>query len=176
VTSNDCQSTCVSWCGCVLLHRSITQNASLTFTNKEYDDIYFVYAFWNGNYRAAPTEYQWQYPGCRVTTFQNVYRILRDIGLSPRVNVLEKTMFWMQCSKNHMHYVHRISMWTGTALIWVCRILYTVGFYPYHLQRVLNILLGDHTSCIQFCEWLQAWLQIMPDILFTGDSVNMWRY
>lgn len=87
---------------------------------------YFVYTFWNRNCRAAPTEYDWQHPGCSVTTYQNVYRILRDIGSFLWVNALEKTVFWMQCSKTHTHYVHGISIWTGIAPTQVCRILYTV--------------------------------------------------
>jgi hypothetical protein len=82
-----------------------------TFTNKEYDYIYFVYTLSIGSCRASITEYQWQYPGCWVTNF----RILRDNGSFPWVNVLEKTLFWMQCSKTHINCVQRISTWTGAA-------------------------------------------------------------
>lgn len=45
-----------------------------TFTNKEYDYIYFIYTLSSGSCRAAVTEYQWQYPGCWVTKFQNFER------------------------------------------------------------------------------------------------------
>lgn len=34
------------------------------------------------------------------------------------------------------------------------------SFYPRHFKRAQNILHGDLASCVQFCGWLQPWLQL----------------
>jgi hypothetical protein len=33
-----------------------------------------------------------------------------------------------------------------------------------------NLLRGDHSSRVQFCEWLQPPIQMLSDILFTDQS------
>lgn len=42
-------------------------------------------------------------------------------------------------------------------------------FFVYPLQRGQNLLLGGHTIHIQFCEYLELWLQILLDILFMDE-------
>jgi hypothetical protein len=44
------------------------------------------------------------------------------------------------------------------------------GLYPYYLQRVQHLLPCDHANRVQFCEWLQPWLHIVHDILFTDEA------
>jgi hypothetical protein len=61
-------------------------------------------------------------------------------------------------------------MMTGVAPTQVWRILHTSAFYPYHLQRVQHFLAEDLAPPVQYCEWLQAHLDIFLDILFMGES------
>jgi hypothetical protein len=37
-------------------------------------------------------------------------------------------------------------------------------------KTVQHLILGDHGNYVQFCEWLQPWLQILPYVLFTDEA------
>lgn len=97
------------------------------------------------------------------------FRILRDTGSVPWVNVLEKTLFWMQCSKSHINYVQRISTWAGAALTWVCRIMYTVCFYLCHSQRGLNINTGRSYQL-----YIILWMATSITTNFVWHSLHRW--
>lgn len=66
--------------------------------------------------------------------------------------------------------IHRISRLTGLTQKQVWRILHRDGFCLYQLQRIQQLLPGDHTSFLWICERLQPCLQILPDILFTDEA------
>jgi hypothetical protein len=61
-------------------------------------------------------------------------------------------------------------MWTAIALTQIWMLLCgDFFFFLYQLQKVQNLLLGGHTIHIQFCEYLELWLQILMDMLFMDE-------
>jgi hypothetical protein len=48
--------------------------------------------------------------------------------------------------------------------------LHDYGLWPYHIQKVQQLLPGDNFSCIQFCRWLEGQLQLMNYSLFTVEA------
>jgi hypothetical protein len=38
------------------------------------------------------------------------------------------------------------------------------------LKTLQHIVMGGHANCVQLCEWLQPWPQILPDVLFMDED------
>jgi hypothetical protein len=133
---------------------------------------------WNGNGRAAVVEYQRQYWHCMFphhSTFANVYRCWRETGSCPRatrehVQQRRDDSVLDAVQRSLTSCVHRISRTTGVPPTQVWRLLHSDGLYPYHLQRVQRLSPWDCVPCVEFCEWLQANLNLLPHILFTDEA------
>lgn len=156
-----------------------------------YADMVFVYSFCSGNGRAVAAVYWQQYLHCRVPyhfQFPKVYRTLRETFSFSWGNAEHEQQ---SCGEDSVldavqwsprSSVHSISMMTVT-LTQVWRILHIDGICLYRLERVQHLLLEDHAPHVQCCEWLQAHLNIVLDILFmdeaqyTCDGINnKWNF
>jgi hypothetical protein len=148
-----------------------------TYSYKEYADLVFVCGLCNGNGRAAVEEYERRYPHRMVphhSAFAKVYRCWMVTGSCPRAHrghvqqrhddVLDAVQ------RSPTSSVRRILRTTGVPRTRVWRILHSDGLYPYHLHRVQHLLPRDYAPHVEFCEWLQANLGLLPHILFTDEA------
>jgi hypothetical protein len=85
-------------------------------------------------------------------------------------NGRDKTMFWQQCSEAQLPLKYAEfpgrTVWHKHRHGEFCIIVVSTR---YHLQRVQPLPV-DHANRVWFCESLQPWLQILPDILFMDEA------
>lgn len=102
------------------------------------------------------------------STFANVYRRWRETCSCPRTT---REHFQQRRDDDVLDAVERSPTTfvraTGVPPTQVRRILHSDGLYPYHLQRIQHLLPRDYAPQMEFCEWLQANLDLLPQILFT---------
>jgi hypothetical protein len=141
--------------GCVMLQYGGLAKMPYTFTDAGYANMHFTYGFCNGNRRNAVVEHQQCYPHCK--TFNTVHRILRETGSLPQVNTEHEQQWFgkgdilVAVKWSPSTNICKISM-TDVAQTQMQRIMHHDGFYPYHLQRELHLLLGDNANQVRFCE------------------------
>lgn len=153
------------------------------FSNEEYADIVFVYGFCNGNAEQAQYEYRERFPNRRIPntkTFTSVFRCLRTNGSFPshsyslerpqrhQVNVEENVI--RQIQRSPCTSTRRISFRTGLTQSKVWRILKKEKLYPFHYQKVQNLLPRDLQIRLQFCHWLEDNYDKVNFILFSDEA------
>lgn len=152
------------------------------FDNNEYADMLFVYGFCNGNGKAAQREYERRFPGRRLPndkTFSNVFSYLREHGKFPTVAENEHH------ERRHIGLEHdildivqndpkistrRISHATNVPHSTVWRRLKKNNLYPYHVQEVQRLQVGDEVPRLAFSRWILQNNRILHRCLFTDEA------
>lgn len=153
------------------------------FSNEEYADIVFVYGFCNGNAEQAQREYRERFPSRRIPntkTFVSVFRCLRTNGSFPssshsverpqRHHVDEEENVIQHIQRSPGLSTRRIAFRTGLTQSKVWRILRKEKLYPFHLQKVQNLLPRDLPMRLNFCHWLEDNHDKVNFILFSDEA------
>lgn len=153
------------------------------FSNEEYADIIFIYGYCNGNSLAAKREYEERFPNRRIPnpkTFASVFQCLRSTGSFPSCSysvereeerrIAHEEDVIQQVQRSPRISTRRISNRIGLPQSTVWRILKKENLYPYHFQKVQNLLPGDFALRINFCQWLQENRHKVSSILFTDEA------
>ncbi|KYQ58151.1 hypothetical protein ALC60_02883 [Trachymyrmex zeteki] len=156
-----------------------------TYSNSEYADMVFVYGFCNGNALKAVREYARRFPNRRVPNrrvFMLTFNRLRETGtfsIRQENNRFQAALRRdlqagnriLQHFDNHPETsVRNASAVLGVSPQTIWRTVKGDNRYPYHIQKVQNLLPQDHWNRLNFCNW---YLQTCHnDILF--PSKIMW--
>jgi hypothetical protein len=128
----------------------------VTYSYEEYTDLVFVYGFCNGNGRAAAEEYRRQYPHRMVphhSTFVNVY----GRRLVPALELIGNTLNGSMMMMFLMQYTEAQPQMCAE---FRAQLVFPPLKYG-DIKRVQHFLPRDYTPRMEFCERLQANLDLL---------------
>ncbi|KYQ49510.1 hypothetical protein ALC60_11439 [Trachymyrmex zeteki] len=170
-------------------------NMPRTYSNSEYADMVFVYGFCNGNALKAVREYARRFPNRRVPNrrvFMLTFNRLRETGtfsIRQENNRFQAALRRdlqagnriLQHFDNHPETsVRNASAVLGVSPQTIWRTVKGDNRYPYHIQKVQNLLPQDHWNRLNFCNWnYHIWAHQNPrsvrEYKFQQEfSVNVW--
>lgn len=137
----------------------------MSFSNREYTDMHFVYGFCNGNALAAQREYGERYPD-RVTPSTQVFTRLhqrmletgcvqrpkKEVGQNIDVYVEEDIL--ARVEENPGVSTRQLASATGCSRWKVSTVLKDNKFHPYHFTLVQSLEPNDYEARVVFCRWL----------------------
>lgn len=159
-----------------------------SFTNSEYTDMHWVYAECGGNSRAAVRRYMEKFPYRRVphhSTFAAIHRRLRekgtftaqkmDTGRQRFVNTVQnEEAILNMVEENPNISTRKVSLELGISKNSVHRALKQQLLYPYHVQKVQNLLPADMLPRRTYSQWVMDRHRRDPlfcsRILFTDEA------
>lgn len=159
------------------------------FSNHELTDMHFCYGLANGNGREAKRLYEEKFPN-RVSPhhskFQKIHQHLSEHGKFYKRDssrpARERTIRTAETEENVLHQIENnpststraIAQRTRISNATVWRILKEQQLYPFHLQKVQNLLPADFPRRLDFCTWMRDKFrendQFFRKILFTDEA------
>jgi len=148
--------------------------------------MHFVYGFCDGNARAAVDEYWRRFPDHRIPSrgvFSRIHQTMRETGCLPSVavqserevvpliNTWENILEMVQRSPRLS--TRRIASRIGVSRLQVWRTLHEEDLHPYHDHRV-HLEPGDPAQCMDLCQWITAYPELLSVILFTDEASFTW--
>lgn len=150
-----------------------------TYSNVEYADMIFVYGFCNGNALEAVREYARRFPNRRVPNrrvFSLTFNRLRETGsflirnegdqfqAAIRADYRRRNCVQRHFDNNPETSIRRASAALAISRQAIWRTLKGDNRYPYHLQKVQNLLPQDYVKRLNFSNWFLE--KIRDDNLF----------
>ncbi|XP_018373393.1 PREDICTED: uncharacterized protein LOC108767823 [Trachymyrmex cornetzi] len=141
-------------------------NMPRTYSNSEYADMVFVYGFCNGNALKAVREYARRFPNRRVPNrrvFMLTFNRLRETG---SFSIRQENNRFQAALRRDLQVGNRIlqhfdnhpetSVRNASAVLGVSpqtiwRTVKGDNRYPYHIQKVQNLLPQDHWNRLNAC-------------------------
>jgi hypothetical protein len=126
-----------------------------------------MHCFCSGNGGAAVVVYWQCYPHLQNSTLENSWNHMHNSEVDwflltsecgRWTTTVEKMMFWQQCVK--LKYKYTWSFQDN----WYSRDMSIENFAPWWFLSVSPV------PTMWFCECLQPWLQVLPDILFMDEA------
>lgn len=152
------------------------------FTNVQYLKIVVWYDI-TGNLRETQRRFQRRYPNTNPPSLGRILRIcqnLLDFGSfhapvhargSGRPPVHPRRMYRLikrYFRSNPQSSTRQAARRFNVSQYYVWKLLNASGMYPYHFQRVHDIVLADYRPRVEFCNWLL--LNIHQNILWTDEA------
>lgn len=174
LTSVRAQFLSYIWIMKALIHWEIKM--CFIFTCVEYVDIIFSYGFCDRNACAAANEYRRNNHTQDIQMqkiFYRVYQHLREKGSFPFVCGTAERHGREDEVRNSVRMAVRAQEGFPLGWVflgWVWRTLRNEGTYPYHLQKIQQLIPEDFHKTLEFCHWLEH-PHLCKYILFTDEAV-----
>lgn len=158
------------------------------YTFSEQTDMLLVLGFCSGNYRESVRVYHERFPNRRIPcckTFARIERRLREKGSlegDKKNSGRTRNVRTVEVEENILHTVEDdpstssrlIAVQVGVSKSTVNRVTKEQLLYPYHVQRVQDLLPTDHEGRVRFCQIIrqknQEDLNFTKKILFTDEA------
>jgi hypothetical protein len=142
-----------------------SEQATMSFSNREYTEMHFVYGLCNGNALAAQREYHTRYPDRAIPSSQvftrlhqrlletgSVQKETKEVGPAHDVAVEEDILHRVQ--ENPETSTRQLAVETGMSRWKVHQVLKENQLHPYHFTKVQGLEPGDYETRRDFCRWL----------------------
>ena len=152
-----------------------------TFSVADYANMIYVYGFCDGNSVQAVAECQQRFPNRRIPTqrvFTRVYQTLRDTGTLPGVRItaerdvnegVDEEGIVQMVQSSPRASMRRVARCLRVPHTRVWKTLHAEGMYPYRMQRVQHLGLGDFAERLEFHKWFNGSHKLHHYILFTDE-------